>query len=174
MKPKVSVYLALSIDGYIATPDGGVSWLDPFHDPEDDFGWGDFFGSIDCLLMGRNTWDVVQQFPWPYGDKQVYVRTRRELPAKNGEQAVAGTIPDILEQLAERGHKHVYLDGGVTAQDAFEAGVVDEVTLTTVPVVLGDGIPLFRRGWGPHRWTLVSARGSRIGMVQSIYRPRHD
>lgn len=172
MEQKVSVYLALSLDGYIAAPDGDVSWLDPFHDPEDDFGWADFFGSIDALLMGRKTWDVVQQFPWPYGDKSVYVRTRRELPARNGEQAVSGAIAEILSDLAGRGHQHVYVDGGVTVQDALAAGLVDEVTLSTIPVVLGDGIPLFQKGWGPHRWTLARTRGSRIGLVQSTYIPQ--
>ena len=175
MRPKTTIYLACSLDGFIADEAGGVDWLEPFHDPDgtDDFGFGALMASVDALLMGRNTWDVVQQFsPWPYAGTPVYVRTRRPLPAKNGEIAVTGDIEDVLADLARRGHRHVYIDGGITAQDALSAGVVDEVTITTIPMVLGRGVVLFRRGWGPHRWTLLRTHSNlRAGMTQATYTP---
>lgn len=173
MRPRVSVFLALSIDGFIAAEDGGVAWLSEFGDPEDDFGYGDFFRTVDCLVMGRATWDVVMGFPeWPYGKKRVLVRTHRELPARHGEQAVQGPLGPLLERLTFDGVRHVYLDGGVTVRDGLREGVVDEVTLTTVPVVLGRGIPLFGPDLPPARWHLVSNRSGPHGMVQATWEIR--
>ena len=130
--------------------------------------------AADALLMGRNSWDTVRQFtPWPYAGTPIYVRTRRPLTGENGEEAVSGSIGDILDELASRGHKHVYIDGGITAQDALNEGLVDEVTITTAPIVLGRGIPLFRSGWGPHRWTLLKTHHNlRANLSQATYAPR--
>ncbi|MDI9650922.1 dihydrofolate reductase family protein [Burkholderia cenocepacia] len=145
MRPRVSVFLALSLDGFIAGDNGDLSWLEPFSsDSPDDTGYTALMNDIDVIVMGRNTYDTVINFdPWPYAGKRMVVMTRRELASRHGEEPFDGTLAALLERLAKQGHRHVYLDGGLTVREGLKAGVVDRITLSWVPIVLGTGIPLF-------------------------------
>jgi len=152
---RVRVYLATSLDGYLAGPDDDLSWL-----PKDvdlgEHGFEPFLAEVGALLMGRRTFDVVHAMgtAWPYGDRPVLVATGRPLPdalPRGAEvRAVAGPIAGLLDA-ADRaaGPRDVYLDGGSLVRQALEAGAALDLTLTVVPVVLGAGVPLF--GAGPAR-----------------------
>lgn len=173
---KVSVFMAKSLDGFIARPDGDVSWLeavDPL--PEgDDAGYGTFYSSIDVLVMGRGSFEKVLTFdPWPYGSTPVVVMSRSlsAIPEslRDTVQIDASPPAELLDTLADRGFKHVYLDGGRLIQSFLRAGLVDELTLTTIPVLLGSGIPLFGDLDGDIRLKHVRTRAWDNGMVQTTY-----
>jgi dihydrofolate reductase len=151
-RPRVSVFLAQSLDGFIADEAGGVDWLNPYHGIE--AGYEDFIKDIDCLIMGRASWETVQRFdPWPYAALRVIVMTHRPL----------------LARLAAEGARHVYLDGGDLVRQGLREGVVDSVTLTTTPDLLGRGRPLFDGAVSPQRWTLRSLRACGGALAQATY-----
>ena len=146
---KASVYIATSVDGFIAREDGSVDWLTGGADAASgDYGYQAFIDSIDALVMGRNTFDMVLSFgAWPYGDKAVIVLSSQqlEIPKEiSGTVSVmSGTPAEVVQQLAERGYQHVYVDGGQTIQGFLRAGLIQTLILTRVPILIGSGIPLF-------------------------------
>ncbi len=143
-----SVYIAASLDGFIADKDRGLQWLEDIPNPgSSDYGFSEFMDNIDAVVMGRNTFEKVLTFGiWPY-TKKVFVLSSRlkELPEHLGNRAsiVTGNIPDIVKTLNEEGFKNLYIDGGKTIQSFLEYDLIDEMIITRVSVVLGGGIPLF-------------------------------
>jgi dihydrofolate reductase len=167
--PRCVAFLAVSLDGFIARPDGGLDWLTPF---QGEHGYTAFFATVDTLLVGRATWEVVAGFPaWPWDGKRVAVLTHRPLPARHGEVALSGTPAEVVAVLAEAGARAIYVDGGAVVSQFLAAGLLDELTLNLVPVVLGEGIPLFQGHVGERRLALVSSRAFPSGLVQLGYRP---
>ena len=148
---KCEVFIACSLDGFIARPDGDVAWLDhPGYALEgEDFGYYAFMDVVDVLVMGRNTYDVVRGFDvaWPYGEKAVRVLTNRaiDIPAElSGSVAsMSGSPEEIVQHLAEEGFTRAYIDGGAVIQDFLRAGLIERMIITTIPVLLGSGIRLF-------------------------------
>jgi len=142
------VYIATSLDGFIADRDGGLDWLTAVPDPEGgDFGFAEFLAGVDAIVMGRTTFETVLAFGvWPY-DKPVFVlsTTLHDVPADLAGRAevVAGDPRDLVAALRGRGHESLYVDGGRTVQGFLKADLIDELIITTVPILLGDGIPLF-------------------------------
>jgi dihydrofolate reductase len=149
---RIRVYCAVSLDGFIAGPDDDLSWLgEP--DPEEvgdpgTVGFPAFMEQTGAMLMGRRTFDIVMGFggDWPYGSTPVFVATSRPL---SGAPATVSTCHGDIQQLCEQakhvaGDKNVYLDGGNIISQALDAGCVDELILTVVPVLLGQGVPLYR------------------------------
>lgn len=172
---KTSVYVGVSVDGFIARPDGSVDFLDHHAPAETDLGWSDFMGSVDVMVMGRNTFDFVMNagVEWPYGLLPVIVLTHRplDLPADFVgvvEDSALGPEP-LMADLAQRGFEHAYIDGGRTVQTFMAAGLIDEVTLTTVPSVIGQGISVFGAD-SDIRLELVSSSFDPNGFVQNKYR----
>jgi dihydrofolate reductase len=144
---KGSVFIAVSLDGFIARPDGSVDWLKMPQDNED-YGFASFMDSIDALVMGRNTFDfVIATGEWLYGDKPVIVLTHRllQIPTELAEAVeTSALVPlELAAELDRRGMGHVYVDGGVTIQSFLDAGLVDRMIITTIPILIGTGIPLF-------------------------------
>lgn len=172
-RPKVSVFLGLSLDGYIAGEGGNLSWLATY--PElspDETGYTALFSEIDVLVIGRHTYEVCLGFEsWPYASKRVVVMTHRLINPVRNEEAYAGPLGDLLGLLHLQGARHVYLDGGVLVREGLSSGVVDELTLTWVPVILGQGIPLFTPELPFSRWRLGNARSFQGGAVQCRYYP---
>jgi dihydrofolate reductase len=177
MAVKCSVFIATSLDGYIARPDGDIDWLhrsDYAVDPADDFGYQKFMSTVDVLVMGRNSFDKVRSFAeWPYKATPVWVLSSRsiDLPtALQGKVKVLNaTAQEVVAQLSLHGYQHVYLDGGDTISRFLRAGLVHEMTLTRVPVLLGKGRPLFGELSSDVHCQLLHSASYRNGFVQSTY-----
>jgi dihydrofolate reductase len=174
---KCSVFIATSLDGFIARQDGSIDWLTGAADTggAEDYGYKEFFDSVDTLIMGRNTYELALTFPeWPYGDKRMIVLSSgspRIPEALAGSVEVSSATPaDLVRQLAERGAQHAYVDGGKTIQGFLRAGLIHEMTITRIPVLIGDGIPLFGSLDGDMRFNLVETKSYPSGLVQSKYR----
>lgn len=171
MRPRVSVYIATSLDNYIARDDGALDWLANVQDAGGgDYGYAGFMATIDLVLLGRNTYDAVRTFDmWPFDGKRVIVLTNRALQPAFGEESYAGALLPLMEQLGSEGVSRVYLDGGATIRQGLDEGLVDDMTLSVVPVLLGSGRPLFTRGLPASGWTLTGAEGHPTGLVQLRY-----
>jgi dihydrofolate reductase len=163
----VVYYVATSVDGYIAAPDGGVEWLEPFQAPGEDYGYGEFFGTLGGMVMGRRTFDQALGFgPWLYEGLPCRVVTSRPLA---DAPAGVGVSASPAEAMAALGAGRVWLVGGTTLFQGFrEAGLIREYVLTIVPVILGDGIPLFPKGPGAGL-RLLETRRFDEGLVQLRY-----
>jgi dihydrofolate reductase len=173
---RISVYIATTIDGFIARDDGDVSWLDEYNqDSEDDHGFGSFFASVDCLVMGRKTFEKVLSFDqWGYADKRVVVLSHSEVAIPkdlaSSVECMSGSPIEILERLTQRGFEHLYIDGGATIRGFLAASLVDTVTLTRVPLLLGSGISLFGDLAEEIPLQHVATQSLTNGLVQSEYR----
>lgn len=176
---KCSVFIATSLDGFIARRDGSLDWL-PGADPDsqssttEDHGYQAFMDSVDALVMGRKTFETVQSFGfWPYGEKRVVVLSQKELAIPDELQATVesrnATPEELVSELAATGVEHIYVDGGNTIQRFIDAGLVQQVIISVVPVLIGEGVPLF----GPlaEDVTLrhVETQTFSSGIVQSRY-----
>ena len=144
-----SVFIATSLDGYIADKEGGIDFLHSVPNPDNlDMGYADFVDRIDALLMGRNTFETVLGFniPWPY-IKPVFVlsSTLEEIPEELREKVflVNGELKKVLKKINQQGYNRLYIDGGQTIQSLLKEDLIDEMIITVIPVVLGGGIPLF-------------------------------
>ncbi len=154
---KCSVYIATSADGYIATPEGGVNWLHTAGNLEadmgsEDMGFQSYMDSIDCMIMGRNCMEMISSMnltheQWPYGDMRIVVlsHTVKEPPENlHGKvQMYSGDIQELILKLESSGLKHAYIDGGSVITSFINLKLINEMTITKVPVLLGEGIPLF-------------------------------
>lgn len=144
------VYIACSLDGFIAKPDGNLDWLNTIpNDNNDDYGYSQFIERIDGIIMGKNTFEAVVGFPeWPY-TKPVFVvsNSLKSIPeeVKGKAEVVHGDIRKIIEDLKRRGIKNIYVDGGKTIQFFLKEDLIDEMIITTVSKIIGDGIPLLGR-----------------------------
>ncbi len=173
---KYSVFIAASLDGFIARKNGSLDWL-PGNDGQvqvEDTGYNDFYAAVDTLVMGRNTYEFVQSFDaWPFAGKRVVVLSSNyPFTMQVVAEHVWGTSASPVEldkQLEQLGVKHVYVDGGQTIQSYLRAGLIAELTVTRIPVLLGEGISLF--GTLQHDIGLRhrSTRMFNNGMVQSKY-----
>ncbi len=151
MPVKVSVYIATSLDGFIAGKDGELDWLNESNATVprgEDCGFKAFLDSVDTIVMGRKTYETVLSFgEWPYEGKPIVVLSRNAISfppnVPNTVTHSSDAPQDLLERLADEGAERVYVDGGITIQRFLSEGLVDEFTVTTIPVILGDGIPLF-------------------------------
>ena len=167
MSVTVRLYVATSLDGFVADNDHGLDWL--FTDG--DYGYKDFYGSIGGLVMGRKTYDVIRGFAdWPYADRPCWVFSRRPAVAHEGVHFVAGRPADLVPQIAEEVDGPIWLVGGgeITAE-FMVADMVDELILSVHPIVLGDGIRLFHRGIPRLDLELVNSETWASGLVQLTY-----
>jgi len=170
-RPRCSGYIAASLDGFIARPDDGLDWLDAVQRPGEDYGFAAFFASVDVLLLGRNTWEVARHFdPWPYAEKRCVVLTSRPAEGSHGETFHGGDPAPLLARLAAEGVRRVYVDGGVTLGRFLAAGLLDDLTVSLVPVLLGEGIRLFPGGYAGRGLELTGSRSFPSGLVQVDYR----
>lgn len=170
---KASAFVGTSLDGFLARRDGAFDFLFAGSVEPSPHGFEEFLASVDGIVMGRNTYDVVLPMPtWPYGDKPVFVLSNRPLssiPAGVAVERMAGEPSEILATLAARGLRHVYVDGGITIQAFIRAGLVHHLTITRVPVLIGSGIALFGPVDADIRLTHISTRQLPGGGVQCEY-----
>ena len=173
MAGPVRVFVACSLDGFIAGRDNDLSWLPP---PEngDDYGYDALLAQTSAILMGRGTYDVAAHFAhWPYAETPVFVATTRALePVVPTVRAISGTPHELLSIVGEDTDGGIYLDGGTLIRSFLDDNAVDELTVTVVNAILGEGIPLFAGATRPHRLKrLIGSTEYQNGLVQPRYTP---
>jgi dihydrofolate reductase len=175
--PVCAVFVGVSLDGFIARPNGDLDWLMGEGGGDSaEYGYNEFIGDIDAIVMGRRTFEKVLTFDkWYYGDKRVVVLSHQPLDLSVAQargavvEQMAGTPIEIVSKLAASGASHLYVDGGITIQLFLRAGLIHRLILSRLPVLIGEGIPLF--GSVPHdiRLNHIATRTYPGGMVQSEY-----
>jgi dihydrofolate reductase len=178
MVAKCSVFIATSLDGFISRIDGSIAWLDDANarvPAGEDCGYGKFMATVDALVMGRYTFELAQSFgEWPYGTTPVVVLSSRmsSLPRTvPGSVSRSDETPAALvSRLSSEGMRHLYIDGGVTIQRFIAAALIDEITITKIPVLIGAGRPLFGPLTSDVRLEHISTHAFDFGFVQSKYR----
>jgi dihydrofolate reductase len=175
---RASVYIAASVDGFIARKDGSLDWLE--HDSGgEDYGYGDFMAAVDTIIMGRNTYEKVLTFEgWPYESYSVVVLSHtlnvhdvpRHLAGK--VEITSATPAALVETLAAAGVQHLYVDGGKIIQSFLREGLINELIISRIPVLLGEGIPLFGTLACDIKLTHVETKTFASGLVQTRYRVR--
>lgn len=168
---KASVFVGISVDGFMARLDGALDFL-PAGGGEP-HGYDQFMAGVDALVIGRGTYETVLGFEaWPYGDKPVFVLSAHQLaapPAGAVFEHLCGTPKEIVSVLAARGFKHAYIDGGITVQGFLREGLIQRLIVTRVPVLIGTGIPLFGPIGRDIALKHVATRSYTSGLVQSEY-----
>lgn len=178
MTAQCSVFIATSLDGFISRTDGSIDWLMRLHNlmpPGEDAGYDNFITTIDALVMGRNSFEQALAFDkWPYGERPVVVmsRTLSALPAGTPSTvSLTSETPEALvARLSAHGCRRLYIDGGLTIQSFLNAGLIDDLTITTIPVLIGTGKPLFGALHADVMLEHVSTRAYDFGFVQNHYR----
>jgi len=173
---KNCVYIATTLDGFIARENGKLDWLpgaeeEAEHSTGEDFGFANFFESIDVLLMGRKSFEFVESSgKWPYSNKRVIVLSKtikKNLP--HNIEVQSGCVEEIFRDLQISGAKRVYVDGGQTIQSFLNFGLIHEITITKVPVIIGRGIPLFGATHKDIQLSHIETTSYSNGFVQSRY-----
>lgn len=179
MNTTCSVYIATSLDGFIAKPDGDIDWLlNPSFTLEgEDFGYSEFMNSVDALIMGRNTFEKVLTFgDWPY-QKPVIVLSSKLLTfpdeLRGKVHHMSGSSYEVLRQAKELNFKNFYIDGGRTIQQFLNAGLIQQLIITKIPVILGSGIPLFGELDKDIELELLNSIEFDNDFVQLTYKPKY-
>ena len=174
---KTAVFIATSLDGFIARPDDSIDWLmrPQYLIEGEDYGYADFMSSITCLMMGRRTFDVVRKFDsWPYADKRLMVISKSvaavppDFPHR--AESFVGSPSALLQQLEADGEQGVYIDGGQLIQSCLQADLIDELTVTRLPLLLGAGLSLFGDLGVELAFEHLHTQSYQSGLVQSRYR----
>jgi len=168
----VSVFIGTSLDGFIARPNGDLDFLPP--GGGEPHGYNEFIASVDALVIGRKTFETVLAMSlWPYGNKRVVVLSSKpvDLSAVVGGtvEQMSGSPAEIVSRLAASGAQHLYVDGGITIQRFLRAGLIQRLIITRVPVLIGDGIPLFGTLTRDIRLRHIATRHYPSGLVSSEY-----
>lgn len=168
---KTSVFVGTSLDGFIARENDGLDFLPD--DPGEDHGYREFFDSVDVLIIGRRLYEVALGFEgWPYGGKQVFVLSTKDIappPAGAVVERLSGEPAEVLAVVEGRGFQHAYVDGGITIQRFLNAGLIQSLVITRVPVLIGSGIPLFGPLDHDVRLRHVRTKVLSSGLIQSEY-----
>ena len=168
---EVSYFVACSLDGFIARMDESFDWL--FTD--DDYGFAEYYRSVDCVIMGRKTFDVSLKFvEYPYPGKPAYVFSRHNEESPIAEAEFVSEDPArFVKKLKQQPGGRIWLvGGGAIASALLQANLIDEMVLTIHPITLGQGVPLFERHGVETRWSVYSTRSYQNGLVQITYRKR--
>lgn len=172
---KIKLYIAVSLDGYIATPDGGVEWLNQFQiSKNEDYGYKEIYQSIDTILMGGRTYRDIVGFgcEWPYKDKTTYIVSRNNVNLTPAEQVyfITDHVTDNVNKLKELTGKDIWLvGGGELVSMLLDANLIDEMHLCYLPIVLGQGISLFPNKPKETIWKLVSSKSFLSGVISITY-----
>lgn len=172
MSRKVILYIASSLDGYIAQPNDDLSFLGIVQKEGEDYGYGAFIHAVDTVIIGRKTYDwVLTQVPvFPHADKECYVITRTARPTIGNTQFYTGPLKDLIHQLKSQSGQHIFIDGGAEiVNELLQDKLIDEVVLSIIPVLLGGGTRLFKDGRPEQALALLSSKQFEKGLVQLHY-----
>ena len=166
-----SVFIAASLDGFIARLDGRIDWLSVVDRPREDYGYRAFHDSFDVLIVGRKTYEMALSYDsWPYAGKRCIVLTHGAFEAKHGEEFYSGSPRALVAYLSAEDAKRAYVDGGAVIQQFLTDGLINDMTVSIIPVLLGEGIPLFGNTGRDVPLKLVANRAFQSGLVQLEYR----
>jgi dihydrofolate reductase len=172
MSRKVVLYIATSLDGYIAGPGDDLSFLSLADKAGEDYGYGDFIQTIDTVIVGRRTYDKVLSMgvPFPHTDKRCYIITRTPRPDEGSLVFYTGDLKELVLRLKEEEGKDIFVDGGAqVVQALLREGLIDELTISVIPVCLGNGIRLFSEGLPQQALRLQGSTSFDTGLVQLRY-----
>jgi len=172
MNRKLCLFIAMSLDGYIAKPDGDISFLDEMNQEGEDYGYKAYIESVDTILLGRKTYDKILSMgvDSPYGDRDVYVvsRTPRENSGKT--TFYSGDLKQLVTTLKSKSGKNIYCDGGAEiVQQLLNLDLIDEITISIIPIILGTGIRLFDGIYPEQKLTLLESKSFHKGLTQLHY-----
>jgi dihydrofolate reductase len=176
---KVIIYIAMSLDGYIADKNGSVSWLGGDGSDRENYGsYPEFIETVDTVVLGYNTYHqiVTELSPetWPYNGKETYVLTHRDCADRPGIRFINATVVDLLSKLKEEQRKSIWICGGaVVVNQVLQTRMADEITVSVIPILLGDGIRLFDEKGLSQKLKLVSCRNYN-GIVDLTYQMRTE
>lgn len=175
-KRKLILYMAMSLDGYIAKPDDNLSFLSIVEQEGEDYGYNDFMASIDTVIIGRRTYDWVmnQVSEFPHSDMETYVMTRTPRQQIGKTIFHTGDMKELVDSLQRQEGKNIFVDGGAEiVNELLAENLIDEFILSVIPILLGDGIRLFKDGRPERTLELLSARQFETGLVQLHYVKRN-
>lgn len=169
---KVIVYIAMSLDGYIADKTDGLDFLKAVEKEGEDYGYGEFVDSVDTVIMGRKTFDKVLSFgiPFPHETRSTYVITRQNRPPHKNITFYSGSLSELIRRIQNHPGKHIFADGGAeVVNELIQNQLVDTLIVSVIPVLLGDGIPLFKPKDLTQSLKLQSVQSFPSGLVQLEY-----
>jgi dihydrofolate reductase len=170
---KVVLYISMSLDGYIATKDNSLEFLSIVEQEGEDYGYIDFVKSVDTVIIGRKTYEkvIAMGYEYPHTDKGVYIITRTERPSIGNFKFYTGELHQLINRLKNQSGKNIYCDGGAEiANELIKINSVDEYIISVIPILLGDGIKLFKDGRPEQKLELVSAKQFDKGLTQLHYK----
>jgi dihydrofolate reductase len=169
---KVIVYIAASLDGYIAGANDDLSFLSMVAEEGQDYGYGEFINTVDTVILGRKTYDwVMKQVPeFPHADKEAYIITSTARPAIGNTKFYTGSLKELVQQLKAQQGKHIFVDGGAEVVNSLlKENLIDEMYLSIIPILLGAGVRLFKDGRPEQPLQLMSTKQFNKGLVQLHY-----
>jgi dihydrofolate reductase len=173
MNRKVILYIAMSLDGYIAKPHGNLDFLSIVEKEGVDYGYGNFVKSVDTVILGRKTYDKVisMGFDFPHTDKETYIITRTPRPTMGTIHFYTGSLKALIDKLKSEKGKNIYCDGGAEIVDEFlQHDLIDEFIISVIPILVGNGTKLFKEGQPEKPLELVSVQEFDTGLVQIHYK----
>jgi dihydrofolate reductase len=168
----VVLYIAMSLDGYIAKADGDISWLSMVETPGEDYGYSKFIQTIDTVILGRKTYDKVLSFgiPFPHKGRKCYVLSRSKTGTNENVTFHNSSMKALLEKIRKEDGKDIFCDGGAeTIFELMRENLVDNYVISIIPIMLGGGIRLFKEGYPEHQLKLTETRRYPTGLVQLWY-----
>lgn len=173
MSLEYKVFIAMSLDGYIAGPNNELEWLTSISSPDEDYGYDAFLNTIDVILMGHNTYKVVSQFPeWPY-KKPVVVISSKDTPTANAI-CFNGDMHALDSYMMQANYGRIYVDGGLTISRMLQVNKISSLIITVIPIILGNGIKLFSNLDNHLKLRLVESKTFSSGLIQIKYKPIYN
>ncbi|MDX9880821.1 MAG: dihydrofolate reductase family protein [Prolixibacteraceae bacterium] len=172
MERKVILFIAMSLDGYIAKPDDDISFLSMVGQEGEDYGYASFVKNVDTVIWGRRTYEKVLSFgvEFPHAGRNVFVMTSKPLQDYGPVRFYSGSVKELIERLKRQDGKNIYVDGGsVLVNEMLRYQLIDEFYISVIPILLGDGIPLFRKGIPEQKLKLAGSQHFEKGLVQMHY-----
>jgi dihydrofolate reductase len=177
MNRKVILYIAMSLDGFIAKPDGDISFLSEVEQEGEDYGYSAYLETVDTVILGRKTYDKIRSMgiESPYGERQVFVLTRNPNLASDKITFYSGSLPVLISSLKSKSGKNIYCDGGAeTVQRLLQDDLIDEFIISIIPILLSNGISLFDKSVQQRKLQLVKSKSFEKGLVQLHYMQVRD
>ena len=169
---KVILYIAMSLDGYIARQDGDIGWLSLVEQTGEDYGYNDFIATVDTVILGRKTYDKVLSFGigFPHADKECYVITRSEIPSKEKITFYNKDLKELVTTLKDKTGKNIFIDGGAEiVNELVKQNLIDEYIISIIPILLGNGIKLFNDSAREQQLQCINVQKFESGLVQLHY-----